>query len=281
MRHLSKIICFLLFCQIVWGQNEKKAQKETDSTRFKFTYPDHFFEEPSWRLSLPIWIPGFRGSFAYGDVEIDPGFENQPPGEPGEDDKLRQSQISIQFYLLANIEYRYKNFFIEADGMKAVLDNDLTFTDRDRLKFGGSIDATILRGYAGYKFFEKMYEEKLLKWSLRGYVGIRFFDVRVFADRIELLDVRKDWIDPIVGISAPVAWKRWLFSFQGDFGGVTGSDHRSLFAAVNASYKFSKLFGLGLGWAYLNAKYEGEVSGQNLELGMELIGPVVRLNFTF
>lgn len=281
MRQLSKIVCFLLFCNVVWSQNQKSTLKETDSTKFKYAYKEYFFDEPSWRLSLPIWVPGFRGSFAYGDIGIDPGFENAPPGPPDEGDKLRQSKISIQFYLLANIEYRYKNFFIEADGMKAVLDNDITFTDHDRLKFGGSIDGTIIRGFAGYRFFERTNQEKLLKWSLRGYVGIRFFDVRVFADRIELLDVRKDWIDPIAGISVPVTWKRWLFSFQGDFGGITGSNHSSLFAGVNASYKFSKLFGLGLGWAYLNAKYEGQVKGQNLELGIELTGPALRLNFTF
>ena len=284
MPHLLKIACiFLFFCHVVSGQDQKNASKKIDSTRFKYSYPEYFFEEPSWRLGLPIWIPGFRGSFAYGDIGIDPGFGNTPPGpgDPDEDEKLRQSKISIQFYLLANIEYRYKRFFIEADGMKAVLDNDITFTDRDRLSFGGTIDATILRGFAGYKFFERAYQEKLIKWSLRGYVGIRFFDVRVAADRLELLDVRLDWTDPIVGISAPFAWRRWIFSVQGDFGGLARYDHSSLYAAVDASYRFSRVSNLGLSWTYLNAKYEGEVKGDNLELGMELIGPAVRLNFSF
>ena len=44
---------------------------------------------------------------------------------------------------------------------------------------------------------------------------------------------------------------------------------------------FSKLFGTGVGWAYLNARYEGQFDGQDLQVGMELTGPVARINFTF
>lgn len=281
MRYWFKIVCFLALSHSIWGQDQNSSEREKDSTRFKYTYPDHILEESGWRISVPIWVPGFRGSFAYGDIGVDPGFENELPEEPGEGDKLRQSEVSIQFYLLANVSYRYKKFFIEADGMKAVLDNDISFTNGDRLKFGGTIDATILRGFIGYRFFEKAYQDQLLKWSLEAYAGIRFFDVHVFADRIELLDVRQDWADPIVGIRAPVVFKRWVFTIQGDYGAISSSNHYSYFAAINASYRFSRLFGLGLGWAYLNAKYEGQVRGQNLELGIELLGPVARFNFTF
>jgi len=281
MRYLIKFFCLFLFCQYVWSQQPKGSEKETDSTRFKYTYPNSFYEEPSWRLSLPVWIPGFRGSFAYGDVEIDPGYGNDAPDQPDDDDKLRQSELSIQFYLLANFSYRYKRFFIEADGMKATLDDNISFIDRDRLQFGGTIDGTILRGFLGYRFYEKTYSDRLLKWSLEGYAGIRFFDVHVFAKRIELLDVQMDWIDPIVGIRAPLAWKRWIFFLQGDYGGNIGGDHRSFFAAFNASYSFSKLFGTGVGWAYLNARYKGQFDGQDLQVGMELTGPVARINFTF
>ncbi len=276
------IVCFLVLSQSIWSQDHEGSVKQVDSTRFKYVYPDYIFQEPSWRLSLPIWVPGFRGSFAFGNITIDPDFEIEPPDSFNEEnDRLRQSQLSVQFYLLLNLSYRYKRFFIEADGMKATLDNDITFTDRDRLNFGGTIDGTILRGMVGYRFYERAIEEKLFKWGLEAYAGIRFFDVHVFADRIELLDVRQDWIDPIIGIRAPIVFKRWLFALQGDYGGISGADHRSYFAALNASYRFSKLFGLGIGWAYLNAKYEGQLESKFLHLGMELTGPVMRLNLSF
>ena len=282
------IVLLLLMTPNLWSQNnETPSEKDRDSLRFRNTYSQVVLEESNWRISLPLWVPGFRGSFAFGNITIDPGFENPPPGgvppenPPDEDDKLRQSKISIQFYLLANLSYRYKRFFIEADGMKATLDNDITFTDGDRLSFGGTIDGLIIRGFAGYRFLERSYPERLLKWSLEGYAGVRYFDLHVFANRLELLDVRQDWTDPIVGIRLPLVYKRWLFSLQGDYGGLPSSNHDSFFAGLNASYRFSKLFGLGLGWAYLNASYEGQNQDKFLQLGMELTGPVARLNFTF
>ncbi len=288
MHHLLRFLCFFLCVQCLWSQSESAgkddpdAPAKEDSLKFRNTYDQVVLEETHWQVSLPLWVPGFRGSFAFGNITIDPGFENPAPGtQTEEDDRLRQSQLSVQFYLLANLSYRTGRFFIEADGMKATLDNDITFTDGDRLKFGGTIDGVILRGFAGYRFLEKTNEDKLLKWSMEVYGGVRFMDVSVFADRIDLLDVRQDWIDPIIGLRIPVVFKRWVFSVQSDYGALIGADHRSFFAGANASYRFSKLFGLGLGWAYLNARYEGQYESKKLDLGMELTGPTLRLSFSF
>jgi len=288
MQQLLRILCFFLCVQCLWSQSESAAQvkldasAKEDSLKFRNTYDQVVLEETHWQVSIPLWVPGFRGSFAFGNITIDPGFGNPAPAtQVEEEDRVRQSQLSVQFYLLANLSYRTGRFFIEADGMKATLDNDISFTDGDRLKFGGTIDGVILRGFAGYRFLERTYQDTLLKWSTEAYVGVRYMDVHVFADRIDLLDVRQDWIDPIVGLRVPIVFKRWVFSVQGDYGGLTGTDHRSYFVGANGSYRFSKLFGLGLGWAYLNASYEGQYESKMLEVGMELTGPVMRMSFSF
>ncbi|MEA3478027.1 MAG: hypothetical protein U9R60_07600 [Bacteroidota bacterium] len=39
-----------------------------------------------WSIEIPLWIPGFRGDFAYGDIDLegedgtDPGDPENPPG---------------------------------------------------------------------------------------------------------------------------------------------------------------------------------------------------------
>jgi len=38
-------------------------------------------KDRKWSLELPLWVPGFAGEFAYGDVSIE-GEDGSDPGTP-------------------------------------------------------------------------------------------------------------------------------------------------------------------------------------------------------
>ena len=159
----------LLLCGGAWAQNIDDVRTKKDSSAFRYTYPEHIFKASKWSVSIPIWVPGFRGSFAYGDVEIDPGYGNEPPDSgTGIGGRPPKSDLSVSFYLIGKVKFQHERWLIEAEGMSATLDNDLTFVDSGLFDFGGTIDATILKGMIGYEFYRKENAGKLVNWSLWG-----------------------------------------------------------------------------------------------------------------
>ena len=277
------VLTLLLFlCGDLWSQSTRQLERSKDSTAFRYSYPEHIFEESKWRLSLPVWVPGFRGSFAYGEVEIDPEYGIEPPdSRPGVDRKLRKSELSISFYLLGDVKFQYGRFLIEADGMSATLDKRPRFTDAGIFDFGGTIDATILMAFAGYEVYQSMNRERLTKWSLWAYAGARYYKVHVFADNRSLLDVRPVWTDPLLGLRIPFVLRRWVFTAQGDIGGFGINGRRSYYLSANARYRFSRLFSLSAGWSQIDVEYDSEYKEEPMVIGMQLSGPAVRFSFDF
>jgi hypothetical protein len=215
-------------------------------------------------------------------VEIDPEYGIEPPDSgPGNTEKLRKSELSIAFYLIGNIKFQHRRWLVEAEGMSATLDNDLTFTQAGLFDFGGTLDATILRGLVGYQFYQDSDVGKLLMWSLWGYAGIRYYKVHVFADNLELLDVRPEWSDPLVGVRVPVVYRRWVFKVEADYGGFGIDNHHSFQLNGKLRYRFSRLFSLGVAWSHLELDSDLDYKSQPLILGMQLSGPVVHMKFDF
>ena len=69
------------------------SAQDTSTTSVIYEEGSFLNRDKNWELAIPIWIPGFRGNYAYGDVSLegedgtDPGvpanpIEPPPPGEP-------------------------------------------------------------------------------------------------------------------------------------------------------------------------------------------------------
>ena len=66
MWHLKTRVLFLsllalVFCHTLFAQDTLK----TDSNKLDFLDQ---IDQRKWRVKVPIWVPGFRGTFAYGGV---------------------------------------------------------------------------------------------------------------------------------------------------------------------------------------------------------------------
>ena len=150
----------LVFCHALFGQDTLKTKSN------KLDFLDQI-DQRNWRVKVPIWVPGFRGTFAYGGV-------TQLPEGGGYNviDRLN-GEIGVEFYLIGDIDFKPKKWFFGADGFHTSLASDLKFQNIDKVGFTAVIDGTILRGMVGYQAFERQNIEKHFKAQIYPYVGVR------------------------------------------------------------------------------------------------------------
>ncbi len=246
----------------------------------KLEFLNHI-DQRNWRVKVPIWVPGFKGSFAYGGITTLP--EDDLPedgGGSGVIDHL-QGELGVASYLMGDIEFKPKNWLFGVDGFHTTLVNNLKFQIIDKIEFLAAIDGTILRGLVGYKAFEKRNRDTHFRAQIYPYLGLRFIDLRIYSQNLDILDIDPSWLEPIIGLEIPVQHRRWFFLTKIDIGGFSINNHWSLNANVEASYRFSKLFALETGWNFLNFNYDQYFESDYLNLSIQLSGPVLGLEFHF
>lgn len=68
------------------------SQDSISKKELKKTYKNYLLQNRPWTIEVPLWLPGFSGSFAYGDVSVE-GEDGQdienPIGLPGFKSSLR------------------------------------------------------------------------------------------------------------------------------------------------------------------------------------------------
>ena len=269
----------IFFVLLIVGQ-VSLAQQDPDVTNLNSSRTDDgmdfVLEQQHFHVALPIWVPGFRGSFAYGGITHYP--EN---GNPDIGEGITDSELSIEFYLIGRIRFEHQRFFVQADGFNTVLGSDLTFYDKEWLELNGTIKGTILRGMAGYAVFTKTDRDRHLRWSLHAYAGARHYILHLYTENRDILDIRPSWTDPVIGFRLPVVYRKWIFEGEVDFGGFGINNRRSWFAQTGAYYRFSRLFTLGAGWTFLDFEGEKNIDVNTMFLGMQLTGPTLTAQFSF
>lgn len=266
-------ICFYIF-SLVLCFNTISAQ---DTINKNLLQEELFaqIDQRKWRVKVPLWIPGFTGSFASVGIGTLP--------EEGDNVIIGrlEGEIGVSFYLIGDIQFKSKNWLFAADGFHTTLASNLKFQNIDKLQFPAAIDGTIVRAYAGFKIFEKNNIDDRLRLTIYPYAGFRYMDLRIYSENSNILDVDPDWVEPILGLRVMGYYKRWLFEAKADVGGFSINNHWSGFAGLDAGYRFSKLFGLGLGWAFMNFNYDQEFEYKLIRLDMSLSGPVLNIGFNF
>lgn len=232
-------------------------------------------DQRKWRVKVPIWVPGFRGSFAYGGISQLP-----EEGDKNVIDRL-QGELGVAFYFIGDIDFRPKKWLFGVDGFHTTLVSNLEFQNIDKIEFQVGIDGTILRGLVGYRAYEKWNKDTHFRAQIYPYLGIRYIDLDIYSEEPDILDIRPSWFEPIIGVEIPIQYKRWFFTAQIDVGGLSINNHWSWNGSINATYRFSRLFALGAGWSFLNFNYDQDFLYKYLNLEIQLAGPVLGLEFHF
>lgn len=266
---LIAVTILVLFSSISMAQNKNEDKYYLNNTDRK------------WLLEIPIWIPGFRGEFVFGDIQLSSSNEKE---EKQEKDRLTD-QFGLEFFFIGRAEVRFNRFWAHMDAFSGRINTSTTYdriigTSQPEL-YSINIQLTISRINAGYSIWSTT-NDQVTKLEIIPYLGFRFHDVGIsgaILDSVYSRSVAEYWIDPLIGIYIPVSFKRFMFKASWDIGLSNSKTSWLLF--IQAQYRISKLIDVKIGWQHLNLAYEKTIRDTNLELNIKLAGPSAGIGFRF
>jgi hypothetical protein len=254
----------------------------------------------SWAIEIPIWIPGFRGDFAYGDVSIegedgiDPGtpthpIEPPPSGEPPVGggnilSRLFNSSKYLKFFFVSRITYRKDKFYGQIDAFSGTIGQSLDFVLNNKEVATASYATFLTRLVLGYSLYELGNRSQTNRLKLYGYAGMRLHYFELFSDlnsTTRSMDINKFWGEAILGILSRFALNDWMFLFQADIGSFYTGNNSSYMINIFCHYRISNLLSLKIGWTDWDVSYQGEILREKLSLNVHLSGPNTGLTFHF
>ena len=294
MRTLQLIVIISIFqITLVFAQNnDTSLNSETDKS---------FLEETSnWWVDIPVWIPGFRGSYSYGDVSIEaedgsyPGEPTNPiePPEPGEPpigggnilSRLFNSSSYLKFFFMGMVSYNNNKYWVQLDGYEGNVGSSVNFVFNNKEVVRASYQAVLMRLLIGYSFYEKENRSHSRRFTIFGYTGARLHYADIYSDLNRLsngLDLSFYWGEPVFGIKNRLAFKNWLFKLQGDIGGFYTGKNYSYMIQFICYYRISDLLSFKLGWADWDINHKRTFKDETLILNVHLSGPTTGFTFHF
>lgn len=276
-------LCFL-FIQLA-GAQESKSKSDSKSEKSFLVNDDH------WSIEVPIWVPGFRGDFVYGDVwlegEDDANPENpiEPGWKPGDNlSRIFGKNGSLNFFFMNRVSYRNRKLYSQFDVFSGSVGGSIYFRYNDAELVKAKFSTYLFRLFAGYKFYEKLSVSEKCKYKLYGYGGLRIHSVNVKSDldfTERRLNVTPLWAEPILGARNELAFKNWLFVLQGDIGSFSIDQKMSYMINFYSFYRISKLLSVKVGWCSWDMNYRDKFREEDLKLIMHLSGPATALTFHF
>lgn len=249
-------------------------------------------ETRHWNIGIPIWIPGFRGEFAYGDVELEgedntlPTPEN-PIEKPGFGDvfkRLFKTGWDLNYFFITSVMYTNKKFYSELDMFSGTVGVNLKFRYNNKKLVSVKTHSDLLRLYAGYKLYEHNLFRNRARYNLFGYGGIRFQKYKLTSDLDGIgktLKVDPLWIEPALGVRNELVFDDWKFLVQADMGSFGIDDKFSYMLNYNMFYRISNLLSFKLGWNAWYFNYNDRFKDESVKLKVHLAGPVGALVFNF
>ena len=283
------LILSLLALPLSHYAQETKSKKELSKQQKSYLITNR-----PWTIEVPLWIPGFGGSFAYGDVsiegedgvEIENPIEPPPPGEGigGIFQRLFTKNWYLKFFFLTKIAYEKEKFLTQIDAIFGAVGNSVEFNYNNKEIVQANFRTLNIRGLAGYKLVDVMGPKNKFRYELFLYAGFRGYFQHIQSDLnniINRINVSPVWFEPIIGVQNQFSWKRFMFFLQGDYGGYFVPEKLSFQLTSYLYYRSGKLTSLKVGWNHLYLKHEGKFLRKDYDVSMSLSGPSLGLVFHF
>jgi hypothetical protein len=286
---IKRLVIFFIIClisiqaihsqdSISYSNIKKKQSYRTDSSH--------------WTIEIPIWIPGFRGEFAYGDVELEgedgtvpvPEHPIEPPKFGDALKRIFNTKGSLNYFFIGSFSYTNKRFYSELDLFSGTVGEKLKFIYNNNTLVGAKIHTDLFRLNAGYTLLRRPVFSEKADYLLYGYGGIRFHNFKIESnlDNIgKTLKIDPLWIEPIVGLNNVIKIDYWQFVAQADMGSFGIEDKFSYQLNLFAFYRISNLLSVKAGWNSWYSNYHDRFKNEDLVLKIHLAGPVAGLVFNF
>lgn len=282
------ILIILLCCLAI----SYASAQDSDSTLKKRKQKSYLSQDRPWAMEIPIWVPGFRGELAYGDIDLE-GEDGGDPGDPENPDdddncgvfcRLFNTKSYLKFYLMTRFSYDKNRVMVHLDGFSATLGESVKFNYNDKEIVQVNIRTLLSRAYAGYSFYQHTSPSQRFRFNLYGYGGVRLHAIKIDSDlndAINNLDLSLVWAEPLIGLYTSFTTQKWLFTLQGDIGGLPGEKRVSFMINALGSYRINRLLSVKLGWNTWDIRYKDTYKGEDLKLKVDINGPSAAIAFHF
>lgn len=280
---LSNILIFLT--QVTAAQDStlvlssKKKQSYLTDTR-------------NWTIEIPIWIPGFRGEFAYGDIGIEgeDGTDLSPENpieKPGFGDafkRLFKTGWNLNYFFVTNVAYHKGKFYGELDAFSGTVGAHIKFRYNNKKLVNAQFHSDLARIAGGYQLAERWTNSDKARYRLWAYGGARLHNFNI---KSELSGINKSlhvdplWVEPLLGVKNEFSLDYWKFIVQADMGSFGINDKFSYMLNAYAFYRISNLLSVKVGWNTWHSKYNDRFKNEDLFLKVHLAGPAASLKFSF
>ncbi|WP_320280581.1 hypothetical protein [Draconibacterium sp. IB214405] len=284
-----KIAIFIIILTLLNGQLYAQGSNETEKSKTKVGFLE---EERKWSVELPIWIPGFRGEFAYGEAGIEgedgtTPIPDHPIDNPGFGDvfkRLFRTRFDLNYFLVLGVSYDDERLYGEMDAFTGTLGSSIIFRTINYKLVRASVHADLVHIRLGYNLYERTIQSNKGKYQLYGIAGTRLHNFYIKAgnsDIQEYLAISPLWIEPILGGRNEILYKNWKFILQGDIGSFWINDKFSYQFNLHAYYRASNLVSLKIGWNSWYINYRDIFRKEDLLIKTHLAGPIASVSFHF
>jgi len=246
-----------------------------------------------WSIEVPLWIPGFVGDFAYGDISIEgeDGVDIENPIQPPDGgiigkifSRLFTDDWYLKFFYLNKIAYEKNRFLVQFDAIAGAVGESVQFNYNDKQVVQANYRTINLRLLGGYKIVNANSKDKKFRYELFAYVGARAHFQKIHSDLdglINKLDINPVWYEPVIGLQNQLAWKRWLVVIQGDYGGYFVESKNSFQGTGNIYFRNGKLTSVKFGWNHLVLNHSGDFLKEDYRVNATFSGPSAGVVFHF
>ena len=299
MRIIYKhVAVFVLFILLPFHQDISSSLYAQDSINVKLSdgYGGFLTDHYKWIAEVPIWIPGFRGAFAYGETSLEgadgefPSIVNpiEPEPDPPDDGNILSRLFSkstfFRFFFVGRVGYKMEKTIFEMDFFSGGIGDKITFRLDEREVARATYTTIMGRAFVGRMLYQHLSKSQKSRFTLIGYLGAKVYWVELYSElkRIKpTLDIEFFWGQPAVGLIFKYTLRDWLFKLQGDIGGLMSQKNYSYMFTASVNYRISKLISLKLGWSDWDLNHQRHFKGEKLVLNVHLSGPNTGITFHF
>lgn len=258
--------------------------------------PNYFGSaDKKWVVELPIWIPGFAGSYSYGDITVEgedgefPPIENpiEPPPEDGGNiiSRLFKKEGFLKFFYMGKIGFKPGKFLFQLDFFGGDVGGRVNFRYNNTEIVQSKFHIFIAHMYAGYSVYNKTSKASNININVSPYLGFRYIETEFASDlnRTEnFFSLNPGWYELILGGKLDYQIDDFRFVLDANFGGfIFEKNTISYKLQVLGYYAFSDVVAMRFGWTDMDINHDSDFKGERLIVKTHLSGPNLGVAFYF
>jgi hypothetical protein len=121
-------------------------------------------EERKWTITIPVWVPGYRGQFAIGEIDVD----GESSGGSGFFDRFFDNKLKINFFFMGAFTYDSGRWRVHADVFGGHFTDDVIFKLTDGTVVSADIQPIVPNLHVAYRVLHRPLGDAGPRWVRNG-----------------------------------------------------------------------------------------------------------------